>query len=312
MTRDRLKPAKLTTEDEGARFRKGLPWKWILLGAAFAATLVGLFWLRQARRADALRTNMRTLHGEVVTPAAERIDRFRQRIERWTMRAAEEAPEPWADPRLTFAGLHDAQGVYLRIPAEAAGSPEDIAEAARTMGKDAIARCLGLSPTSLRGLYERTGFLSPDWLAQVDRADGLMRLRVLDDDLARRVKRDLPILLHLLQSDYFLLVLERGDDRREAPVDVYLWDLRENRALLRTRTEAEGLLLPVRISMGDAPRTAGKPKLRSAGAFDCSIAAQVKSLTGERPVSVGKAAEKLEDDEPAKSPAGAADAGTRP
>lgn len=294
---ERLKPARLASRKEGSPFKEGLPWKWILLGGGFAVVLGLFFWLRQSNRAETLRRDMHALHGEVVAPAAERVNGFRHRLERSVQQAAEEEPEPWVDPRLDLSGLHGAQGLYLRIPAEDAQSPDRLADAARAMGEDAFARCMGLSPISVRGLYERLGFLSPEWLEQVDEADGLMRLRVLDDELARHVKRDLPILLHMTRSDYLLLVLEHGT-KGDDPVDVYLWDLRDDQPLLRTRVQAEGALLSARISMGDAPRRAAEATSQSGGARECAIAAEVKALAGGPAPTVGDETARTIEGEP--------------
>lgn len=302
---ERLKPARLTSGKEGRPFKPGLPWKWILLGGGFVILLGVSFGLRQWKRIETLRRDMHTLHAEVVTPAAERVDRFRERLERMVQKAAAEEPEPWADPRLDLAGLHGAQGLYLRIPAEDAGSSDRIAGAARAMGEDAFARCMGLSPISVRGLYERLDFLSPEWTDQIDEADGLMRLRVLDDELARHVKRDLPMLLHMVRSDYLLLVLERGGGGDD-PVDVHLWDLRDNEPLLRTRVQAGGTLLSARISMGDAPRRAAAAPSESGGARECAIAGEVKALAGSPAATVDDETAEAMQPEP-ESDAGPAD-----
>jgi hypothetical protein len=56
------------------------------------------------------------------------------------------------------------------------------------------------------------------------------------------------------------------------------------------RTRADGVLVPVRIAMpgaGSAPR----PSVSTGGANDCSIAAQVKELTGEPAARFGAAIE---------------------
>jgi hypothetical protein len=100
-----------------------------------------------------------------------------------------------------------------------------------------------------------------------------------------------PIVSNLLRAEYFLLVVQQGENRRDAPVDVYLWDLRENRQLLRTRIQARGVLIPVRIDRmlpGVQVQAApGVPAMTSGGAHDCSIAAQIKAITGDSVVEVG-------------------------
>jgi hypothetical protein len=278
-------------------------WRWAALLVVVVGLIGGMFWWRHARQVEQLRSGMEQLHRERVAPAAARIGEFRHRLEGWITTAATKEPEPWADPDLKISDLHGAQGVYLRIPADAARSPEAIRQAAREMQPDAITRCLGLNPISLRGMYERLEFLSPRWVDRIHTEDRVMRLRVLEDQLGRHVRRDLPVLLHTLESDYFLLTLQHGPTRAEGPVDVFLWDLKGGRPLLRTRTESKGILLPVRVDMGDAPGTTGKLDPRTAGANDCSIASQVKSLTGEPPIMAGTdTAETLQKRPPPSAP----------
>ena len=86
----------------------------------------------------------------------------------------------------------------------------------------------------------------------------------------------------MMQADWFLLVLQQGENRRDHPVDVFLWDLRRNRQLLRARIQGHGLLVPVRLAFeGQTPAPAsGRPQVRSGAANDCSIASQIRALTG--------------------------------
>jgi len=162
------------------------------------------------------------------------------------------------------------------------------------MGADALIRCLGIAPASARGLYQAGAFLTQAWVDEARTTPERIRLRVLDEQLARSVQVDVPAIATLLSAQYFLLVIQQGQSRRDAPVDVYLWDLREDRPLLRARVQGRGLLLPVRLrfdGVAPAPRPETPPSVHSIGAFDCSIAAQIKALTGEAPVSVGSAEE---------------------
>jgi hypothetical protein len=312
MSEERLRPAKVERGGGSSSYGPRLPWKWIVPILAVVILGGGGYWVRQRKKAEQLREGILTAYAEQIGPLAKRVRRFRDELEAKIMTAKKDAPaDDYVDPRLRLSGLHDAQGLYLRLLADDATDPEAIAEGAAKMDRDAITRCLGLSPISLRGLYERGDFLMEDWVDQVRTADSVMRLRVLQDELQKHIDRDLPMLATLLGSDYFLLVLQQGESRRDEPVDVYLWDLRRDEKLLETRAKAKGLLLPVRIRVGDAPRSATKPSLRSGGANDCSIAAQVKELAGEPAVGIGDAsAKKLEEAE--RRAATPEDAGTGP
>jgi hypothetical protein len=88
--------------------------------------------------------------------------------------------------------------------------------------------------------------------------------------------------LSTLQTDWFLLVLEQGAERRSAPVDVFLWDLKRDQKLLATRVQARGALMPMRVRSSGAPAAprVTADDLDGSGATDCSIASQIKELAG--------------------------------
>jgi hypothetical protein len=97
------------------------------------------------------------------------------------------------------------------------------------------------------------------------------------------MRTDLPGVLSLTRSDWLLLVVQQGENRRDHPVDVFLWDLRSDAELLRARFQADGALMPVRVRTAGAPSA---PQLRAedlsgSGPVDCSIAMQIKKLAGE-------------------------------
>ena len=257
--------------------------------AIFAIVYFG-YQYRERERADAMREQILATHEQHLRSIADRYRELRGRLEGWVMEAANAGePERYVDPRLRISGLHGGEGLYLRILATDATSPEGIERGARAMSEDAITRCLGIAPSSARGFYESGQFLMPQFVDDVRAETSFMRLRVIDDQLARSVSVDVPVVSTLLRSQYFLLVVQQGESRRDAPVDVYLWDLREQRQLLRTRVQGRGILLPVRLRFEGVqiPPAEGHPSVTSPGAFDCSIAAQIKAMTGEPPIFVG-------------------------
>lgn len=293
-----LRPARPDPEELGGgrpAYMPRIPWKWIVLFGGLVGLVYGGYQVRERQRADALRAQILDTYDENLGSLSERYVAFRQRIERWTSEAARGGePERWVDPRLRVSGLHSGEGVYLRLTAEQAASAEGIADAARAMQQDALVRCLGIAPASARGIYEIGNFLTPEWRDEVVGASDFMRLRVMDEQLARSMEVDVPVVASMLGAQYFLLVVQQGENRRDAPVDVFLWDLREDRQLLRARFQANGILLPVRLRFDGVPpppRPDGHAELFSGGAHDCSIAAQIKALTGEAPMTVGSGAQ---------------------
>lgn len=289
-----LKPARPDPEELDARpsYMPRLPWRWVLAFVGLAGLVYMGYQLRERQRADALRVQIVSTYGENLQSLSDRYVAFRERIERWTLEAGQAGePDQWVDPRLRISGLHSGEGIYLRLPASFADTPDRIEGAAFAMQRqDALTRCLGIAPSSARGLYQTGAFLTRGWLEGVRAEKDFMRLRVLDEQLARNMQVDVPVIASLLQAQYFLLVIQQGENRRDAPVDVYLWDLREDRQLMRARIRANGILLPVRLRFDGtppAPRPEGHAELFSGGAHDCSIAAQIKALTGEPAMTIG-------------------------
>ena len=290
--RPALEPARPDAAEGRGRpsYAPRLPWKWIVLGVAGIGALFATYYVRRGERQEALRAQMiALLEQENLSELSDRTLAFRRKIEGWVMQAAEAGadgpPERYVDPRLHISGLRSGEGLYLRLPADFANSPERIEGAAIGMEQDAIMRCLGIAPMSARGLYEQGYFLTPEFEERIRTEPDMMDLRVLDDQLGRHVQVDAPVVASLLQADWFLLVVQRGDNRRDHPVDVFLWDLRRDQLLLRSRIQGRGLLVPVRMRFeGVSTPQAPRPAVQSGGAADCSIASQIRELAGEEGV----------------------------
>lgn len=302
----RLKPARPTPDelDTKPEYMPRIPWAWILGGISLVTVLFIGYRMRDQQRAEELRSQLLATHAGELGELPERYRAFRERLETWTTEAASAGePERWVDPRLRISGLHGGNGIYLRLLATDATSPEGIERGASVMEEDALTRCLGIAPASARGLYSSGYFLTEDFVEEIRTEPELMRLRVLDEILAGSMTSDVPVVSTLLQAEYFLLVIQQGETRRDSPVDVYLWDLGEERQLFRARIQARGILLPVRIDsllpgVEMPPEPPGRPSMTSAGATDCSIAAQIKGLTGESPVAISTdVAASLREDE---------------
>lgn len=297
-----LEPARYEANDgEAKTFAPRFPWHWLLLAVLVPAAVAGSYLYREGRAVDALREQVADQYAREVEPDARRLRGFRQKLEELITQAAASEPRTHADERLRFANLHDAKGVYLRLRAADAHSAEDIERGSRRMMPDAFTRCLGVAPTSLRGLFLRSDFVSTEWPEQLREANTRLRLRVIRDELTRHVRRDLPLLTDLMDADYFLLTLEQED----GAFDVFLWDLQHGQELLSTRARPSGLLLPVRVDLPgipDGPRYRRSP--HPVGAQECSIAGHVKVLTHEDTMSFGSHLPSEEDGPAANGDAG--------
>lgn len=281
-----LEPARPDAAESEGRpsYAPRLPWKWIIVGVVGVGLLFASYYVRRGQRQEALREQMLALlQEERFRELSERYLGFRRELEEKVVEAVEGGePETYVDPRLNISGLRAGEGLYLRVPADFVTSQERVEGAAMAMEPDAIMRCLGLAPTSARGVYEKGYFLTPSYEDEIRREPDMMELRVMDDQLGRHVQVDAPVVASMLQADWFMLVVQRGETRAESPVDVFLWDLRRDQQLLRARIQGRGLLVPVRLRFDGVnnPEAPGRPQVRSAGATDCSIASQIRALAG--------------------------------
>jgi hypothetical protein len=281
----RLVPARPDAHDESAAYLPKIPWRFVLLGALTVATVMGGYYWKEQRKADELRAAIIRVHETELGQAREAYVALRDKLEGLIMSTDSAPIDNRIDRRLNIPGLRSGSGLYLRLSLAQAKTKKGIAQGAKAMGADLIASCLGLAPTSARGLYEKGEFLLPTFLDDVKKQSNVMRLRVKDEMLSRRIRSDLPSVLGLLRSDWFLLVLQEGENRRDAPVRVYLWDLAHGDLLLRARVQSQGVLLTSHIlSKGLDPRSAPPAGERTSGAAnDCSIASQLKQLTAATP-----------------------------
>ena len=276
-----LRPARPDV-DEGARpgYLPRLPWKWIGGIGTFLVLSIGTCQIRERQEVEAMRANVLEVHRAQLGPLGARYDALLAKVYRNTIAAAARRPETYVDPRLKLDALGSGAGVYLRIKAKEATTPEKIASASLDAPRDAIGACLGLSPVWFPELYAHGTFLEGRFIKQAETADSVMRLRVIAEELRQRTKRDLPFVVPALQARWFMLALERGDNRRDAPVDIYIWDLRDDALLLSARTLADGVLVSARIAVtGTKPGQYGSGN-QSSAAQDCSIAAQLRGAAG--------------------------------
>ena len=277
----RLVPAR---PDMGEAKRSGflprLPWRYLVaLGLLVAAIVLGFNW-RQEQRAAALRVEIRRAHERDLQPLRQEYDAALARLHGLIVGVAKTAAEAdFVEPGWSFGALHEQPGLYLRVPLEQAGRAEQIAQAGLQMEPDWIPSCLGWAPLTARELYEIGAFTQPEFVAHVDE-ENLMKLRVREETLHQRMTKDRAGLEAAMRAPWFMLVLQEGKSRSQDPVRVFLWNLRENKLVLRARVRAQGILLTSRILSQGVTTERGKSGEGGATqANDCSIAAALKKLT---------------------------------
>mgnify|MGYP007083597041 CR=1 FL=1 len=275
-----LKPARPDVEGPVPSYGPQIPWRWILPAIVLVVAVGGGYWLRRQQQMNALRLELKEAHASLKSIAEPYRD-LREQLEQWIAQAASGSLKPYVDPRLQLEKLHKGKGLYLRVPLAVAKDSRAVQHAIELSESDSIPSCLGLNPELASQLYVKGNFLMPDWIASVDVTENPVRLRVMDDELARRARRDAPKVAEILKSEWFLLVLQHGENRRDAPVDVHLWSLSPKAHLLSATIHANGMIVTARNDISGKPALAKKAEVKvgKGAANDCSIAAQLQSLT---------------------------------
>jgi hypothetical protein len=279
-----MEPPELTpAEFDGARrnrYRPRLPWARIgFVLVVTAAIVVAYFW-RQKVRADELRARMRAEHAEHVAPILDELDAIRSDVEERALSAKTGAANRLVEAVLPLSALHDKNVIYLMARVADLASEEALHAAIDSESEDGIGACLGLELTSLSALSDVPEVLTAKWLSRADETNDMQRLSVREEQLSRAIERELPALKKRIPAGYFLLLVIQGTSRLRDPVDVFLWDLGQDKLVLRSRTENRGRLITVRTQRGAGSRPT-QPADDPVVTADCSIAAHIKAQLGE-------------------------------
>lgn len=275
-----LRPARPDFSGKAEGYMPKIPWKWVLGLGLFFALSIGTCQVRERQEVAALKTAVLATHEAQLGPLVTRYQALLDRIYEDTQGAAQRRVESYVDPRLKLDVLGSSPGIYLRLHTKDATSIESIQNHGLDMQQDAVPRCLGLHAVWFPELYAHGTFLEKRFIKQAEDAEDVMKLRVVAEELRQRTQRDLPFVAEALKARWFLLALEPGQNRRDAPVDVYLWDLRDNNLLLSGRVQADGILVSARIAVGGNKPGGYAQGVQTGAAQDCSIAAKIRALAG--------------------------------
>jgi len=279
MESSELTPAEFDG-DRKNRYRPRLPWPRIGVVILAALLVAGAYFWRQKVRADELRERIHALHAEVVDPVLRALEATRVELEDKALSAKSGAANRLLKADMPVSALHDKRVVYLRVYARELGSEKALRQAIEAEDEDAIGACLGLEMTPLSALSDVPEVLTTKWLAKAGETNDMQRLSVREEQLRRAIERELPTLKQRLPAEYFLLLVVQGQNRLRDPVDVFLWDLLQDKLVLRSRTENRGRLITVRSQIGRVADT-GKAAGDAVATADCSIAAHIKAQLGE-------------------------------
>ncbi|APR79413.1 Hypothetical protein A7982_04760 [Minicystis rosea] len=169
---------------------------------------------------------------------------LRDKLEKWTTDLARSAgPEIIDREGLGKWDFRTRSGIYLRLRAEDAQTPEAIRTGAKSSLRDGFTACLmrvpnpsatagkeckrtrdcparefcneqdhcskPAQPFNLRVAYRTMQILSDDWVREVQAVDAELRLRLYQTHFEDAIRDDMPLASELLaQAQYFLVVLD--------------------------------------------------------------------------------------------------------
>jgi hypothetical protein len=206
---------------------------------------------------------------------------LRDRIESEVEGAARSYAGDLVDPRARDGHFRSQPGLYLRMRLADAQGHSRLGQTAANAKKDAFAACLlhepnerGLrgdvgagafaeQPWNLGQAYAAARILTSDWVSAVKEADEIIRLRVFSEQYDKAVAQEIPLAVEIVRrAQFFLLVLDEdtpdasaftdgGPMTEEAlqlvahPARVHLFDLKENKEILRLRRSGDARVIPV-------------------------------------------------------------------
>lgn len=251
---ERVRGLKSVQEHRESRTKMRWPpakyWGW----AGVVILLMSIFhYKRSLGELDRMRAQLLGKQRIVKTELEPKWVPFRDKVEGWTQALAKGPTEDLVDTdALAGWSFREKKGVYLRLRAEDAESPDAIRKAAKGSLRDAFTACLAVAPNpnplagkeckkssecargehcneqdhcskpaqpfNLRIAYRAFAMLSDDWVREVQEANELT-VRALDGTFDDILRDDIPMAADLVrEAKYFLLVIdEKAKDEPPPP-----------------------------------------------------------------------------------------------
>ncbi|MGD8863032.1 MAG: hypothetical protein PVI30_23665 [Myxococcales bacterium] len=271
----RLRPATLDDAEAVRGFRATRPrLALFVLGAALLLAGPMLAHAhRQHRQAEQLRSRILRV-GERLDAERQAFEHVKALLPRIAARSRDDAPVGHVRPGLRLAALRTAPGLALHVDLRPVG-----ATPAPAVGR--VAACLGVETVSATEVLPLAEELLVTPYARARSEDRLSHLRVLDHELAGRLRNDLQTVRTLARARWALVVVQREDGR-----DAHLWDMQTGGHLLGVRDHAGGAFMAAHIALGDSPRRARVP-IGQGAADDCALSGRVREQLGQQ-ISVAR------------------------
>ncbi len=225
-------------------------WGW----AAIVLAVTGIVhWKRTQNEVESMRSALLAKQRAVVSELGPRWLPLRDKIELWSTELAREPGGEVIDKEVLASWKFlDKPGIYLRLDADQASTPENLRKAANDSLRDGFTACLfradnknqltgkeckrtrecamgeicneldrcapPAQPYNLRVAYRSLRVLSDDFIRDVQEASGELELRKFVLFFDDTVKDDIPVVIPLLEkAQYFTLVLDENVDGLVVP-----------------------------------------------------------------------------------------------
>lgn len=254
-------------------------WLPILLGILMFSLA---YWRFDQQREARVRARLLSEHTLLTAELAPRYREVRSRIERLAFTTVGAWQGSFRADGFTLEDLSRARVIYGRMRLGEVSRREDVDRSIRRRFPDQVATCLGLDVAQAYEFFRKGDFLMPTYIEGVQRARGSDRLRALRGDLEFRLRRDTHDISEMSGLRYFVLSVDEAALSIEGPTRVYIWDLRDERLLLRARGAGDdAMVIPVQIAgiTGRPQPSQSRPTL-TVTEHDCSVAGAVRSQLG--------------------------------
>ncbi len=267
MSVHQLRPASPDLGEEPKGFRSRVRWRLILSAFAVLALVVGVLVYRNHAKKQRMLDSLEARHGQ---NPQKKLSQLIKQIDQHVARAKAGPLRPVASSKFRLSLLRQHPGVYYREGAVSSVASSE--EEGRLLTDDAFTACLGVSPVSVHKLKEVSEFVDDEWLEQRTRGANVMKLRVTEDELNRRMKRDLPAVRDAVEARWLLAVINRNTQH-----EVWMWDLRDDQLLFSQTFKPKGRVLRARYGTPHAGQEPAREADMSRALTDCALASNVKS-----------------------------------
>ena len=224
-----------------------------------------------------------------IRPARRRYRAFEEKMAKIISDAATRAPvEPAVSSNLSLYTLTNRDSLNLMLPGEIdyalsddKGKKLELSPwqaAAELSGTTAVPRCLGIAPAPGYAPIRLSAMLWRDWHTESYQHSGNLKLRVIRDELKRRIVRDLPLLDALINSEYVFVTAPRGQERTRGEIDIIVYHLQTTKRVFALRAEFGGRMIAASRWRQEKSGDSEGPSTKEVAVADCSVANQIKAV----------------------------------